>query len=65
MILPRGWRRIATTDALDAVFLVGCDLPRQGQPAIEDEMRDRHEKHLPIILMSKIEFAEDPAFVAG
>src|SRR4051794_25274040 len=65
VIRPRRRRRAAATQALDPVFLVGRDLPRQGQPAIKGEIRDRHEKHLPTILMSEIEFAEDPAFVAG
>src|SRR3954452_25471073 len=61
---PRGRLRAAATDALDPVFLVGRDLPRQGQSAIKAQVRDRHKERLISVLLTKIEFAQDPAFVA-
>src|SRR4051812_28768023 len=59
-----GGRRAAATDALDPVSLVSRDLPRQGQPAIKGQVRDGHEEGLIGVLLAKIEFARDPAFVA-
>jgi hypothetical protein len=46
------------------VLLVGRNLPRQGQPAIKGQVRDRHKERLIGVLLAKIEFAQDPAFVA-
>src|SRR3954447_14469582 len=57
-----GWA--AATQALDPVLLVSRDLPYQGQPAIKGQVRDRHEEHRIGVLRPKIEFAQDPTFVA-
>jgi hypothetical protein len=35
---------VVAAQALDAVFLITRDLARQREPAIEQEMRDRHDK---------------------
>src|SRR3954453_12629381 len=59
-----GGRRAAATDALDPVSLVSRDLPRQGQPAIKGQVRDGHEEGLIGVLLAKIEFGQDAAFVA-
>ena len=64
MILPRAWHRAAATEALHAVLLVSRDRPCQREPAIKGQMRDRRKEHPFGVLASKIEFADDPAFVA-
>src|SRR5829696_8576480 len=62
--LRRRSRPVPATNALDTVLLVGRDLARQGQSAVEGQVRDGGEVHLFGVLMSKIESADDPAFVA-
>jgi hypothetical protein len=49
---------------LDAVLLVGRDLASQGQPAVEGQVRDGGEEHLPAVLTGKIQLADDPTLVA-
>jgi hypothetical protein len=52
-------------DTFYAVFLIARDLPRQRQPAIEGQVCDRGEENLLFGLVSEVELANNPAFVAG
>jgi hypothetical protein len=54
----------AALEAFDAVLLIGGDLASQWQPGVEAQMGNGREGRL-LDVWPEVEFADDPAFVAG
>lgn len=51
-------------ESLDSMFAISPDLPSKRISALEPEMRDRDDMHVPGVAEVEIESAGDAAFVA-